>query len=528
MRRTVRIVAMGSGFRLAVLAGALGLMAGAPSGSRAAEPADTAKVGVGRFVVPKHQGFTLGDGGDGPRRTARPAIYHVEQVQGAALRLKPEGSGPSGWVAADQVVPVEEAVAFFTKAIEAKPRDPFLYAMRAKILLEEGDDLEQALADCDQAIRLDPKAGSVYGNRAAIWSAQREFDKAIADDTEAIRLDPKDSAAYRDRGAAWVAQQEFDKAVADLTQAIRLDPQDADAFGIRGSMWSSKREHDKAIADYSEVIRLDPKNPDAYIARGVVRIEKGEADNAITDFNTVARLVPQAPIVYQVRGTAWRSKQEYDKAIADFSEAIRLDPENPGAYFARGLTWQDKKASDKAIGDFDKVIRLDPRNAQAYFVRGAAWSYQKDYDKAIADFNRAIRFDPKHAAAYSSRGFAWSRKKDFDKAIADFDQAVQLDRENPDGHNGCAWLRATCPDAKYRDGKKAVEAATKACELTGWKEPGLLDTLAAAYAEAGDFAAAVKWQTQAIEQETDKNEKADYGTRLKLYREKRPFRDAEP
>ena len=86
--------------------------------------------------------------------------------------------------------------------------------------------------------------------------------------------------------------------------------------------------------------------------------------------------------------------------------------------------------------------------------------------------------------------------------------------------NGRAWFRATCPVATYRDGAQAVAAATRACELTGWKEPGLLDTLAAAYAESGDFDSAVKWQAKAIELETDAKEKAEFGARLKLYKDK--------
>ncbi len=107
--------------------------------------------------------------------------------------------------------------------------------------------------------------------------------------------------------------------------------------------------------------------------------------------------------------------------------------------------------------------------------------------------------------------------RQYDNAVADLDQALKIEPNNPDALNGRAWFRATCPVAKYRDGAQAVAAATKACEVTGNKEPGLLDTLAAAYAESGDFVSAMKWEIKAIELETDAKEKAEYGERLKLY-----------
>ena len=90
--------------------------------------------------------------------------------------------------------------------------------------------------------------------------------------------------------------------------------------------------------------------------------------------------------------------------------------------------------------------------------------------------------------------------------------------------NGRAWLRATCPDETYRDGAKAIEDATKACELTGWNDLYCLDTLAAAFAEAGQFDKAVECQEKAIELAPD-DEKEDLGTRHKLYQERQPYRD---
>ncbi len=93
--------------------------------------------------------------------------------------------------------------------------------------------------------------------------------------------------------------------------------------------------------------------------------------------------------------------------------------------------------------------------------------------------------------------------------------------------NTIAWQRATSEDENYRDGELAVEAATRACELTGWGRDSMLDTLAAAYAETGDFEAAVKWQLNAIQLLQDESEKDDYESRLKLYQQKKPYRQPE-
>ena len=98
----------------------------------------------------------------------------------------------------------------------------------------------------------------------------------------------------------------------------------------------------------------------------------------------------------------------------------------------------------------------------------------------------------------SNRGYAWSLKKEYDKAIADYNEAIRLDPKNVASYNPLAWLLAACPDAKRRDGKRAIEIGTRACELGEWKNASHIDTLGVAYAEAGEFDKAVEWQEKAI------------------------------
>jgi hypothetical protein len=84
---------------------------------------------------------------------------------------------------------------------------------------------------------------------------------------------------------------------------------------------------------------------------------------------------------------------------------------------------------------------------------------------------------------------------------------------------------ATCPDARYRDGKLAVAAATRAAELTNWKDRNVLETLAAAYAEAGDFASAVHWQQRARERFVAMGFSPNFNQdRLALYQASKPLR----
>ena len=181
----------------------------------------------------------------------------------------------------------------------------------------------------------------------------------------------------------------------------------------------------------------------------------------------------------------------------------------------RGWIWAtDVIPLDKAIDFFSGELRSTPNNTPAYHWRGLVWREKGDLEKARADEVMSIY----------SRGMAGLASRDYAKALADFDASIALDPQFVLGYNDRAWLRATCPDVKFRDGKIALESATKACEITGWKNPGYLDTLAAAHAEQGAFAKAVEWQQKAIDAGKDHPERQDFAARLALYRSNKPYR----
>ena len=211
------------------------------------------------------------------------------------------------------------------------------------------------------------------------------------------------------------------------------------------------------------------------------------------------------------------------------TRAVRVDVKNIPAFLRRGDLWFYKREYDKAIADYGEVIRLDPQGVYAYDRRAECWRAKGDDDKVIADLNDLIRLNPTDVTYFDRRGFAWQKKGDYDAAIVDFNQAIRLAPQFAEAYNGRAWLWATCPDARVRDGKRAIESAAKACELTQWKSYAQIDTLAAACAEAGRLRGGGQ---VAVEGDRIAQRRSRQGQlprrRLNLYQAKKPYRESKP
>jgi len=458
----------------------------------------------------------------------------------------------------------DKAAADFTAVIQIDPSDAMGWLSRGYVWAHKNEH-DKAIADFSECIKLEPSEPQPYALRAEQWMAKGEFDRAIADYTRAIEIDHEMAGAYLFRGLAWRMKQDVGKAIADFSEAIRLQPDDFMAYGSRADLHFFTKQYDKAIDDYGRVLELVPNNPPlqagAYLWRGKAWHEKRNFDKAIADYTAVIELTPHNLQAYAMRAMAWDKKKEYDKAIVDYGKlieldmdpmrrrntylqraycfqakkdyekaiadcdrAIELDSNYILAYTKRAYIFVLKKEYDKAIADCDKLIELDPKDMSAYMYRAYCFKEEKDYDKAIADYGKWIELDPKQRGAYTSRAHCFKAKKDYGKALADYDNAISLSPEYASAYNSRAWLLAVCPDPKYRDGKRAVESGTKACELTKWEKANYIGTLAAAYAEAGNFEKAVEFQAKAIEAATGGFDKEGAQERLDLYKAKKPYR----
>ena len=219
------------------------------------------------------------------------------------------------------------------------------------------------------------------------------------------------------------------------------------------------------------------------------------------------------------------NKKEWDQAIASCDEAIQLIPDDADAYFVRGFLKGAKSDNKGALADDDRAIALDPKIVRAYVNRSIVRESMGNYDGAIADATHAIELDPNNIDAYIYRGAAKWLRRDREGALADYNRAMAIDPNNSGVWNQFAWVEATSTDASLRNGSKAVEDATKACELTGFKDPSLTDTLACAYAEIGDWEHALSWEQKSLDATNDAVLRKEIQKHLDLFKQGKPYRE---
>jgi tetratricopeptide (TPR) repeat protein len=184
-----------------------------------------------------------------------------------------------------------------------------------------------------------------FTDRGNAYRNKGELDKAVADYNQALRLDPNYASAYYNRGGVYRTMRNFDAAIADFRAAIRLDERPArQKYGQEHSEGHVLMDREALANDYG--------------GRGNAYNDKGDLDSALADYGRAIDIFPNSAWWHRSRGNLYYNKRDYDHAIADYNQAIRLGPNDAVALYWRGKAKQfngDKPGGDADIAAAKKI-----------------------------------------------------------------------------------------------------------------------------------------------------------------------------
>jgi tetratricopeptide (TPR) repeat protein len=259
------------------------------------------------------------------------------------------------------------------------------------------------------------------------------------------------------------------------------------------------------LSKLNSAIAAQPNNSFPYFARARIYQLQGNREAAQRDFaraieiqTAMVERYPTNPNVWLARAQTYVYAGRLEPAAADLSRAVDLEPDAAGYRMWRAEVYAGLGEQEKALADCNDAIRLARGDAIAWSERGWVRAAAGHDQIAIADLSRAIKLDPQDTLTFARRGFVYGMAGNYPQARADFDQAIRLDGNNPVGYAALAWLMATAPKARFRDGSSALAYARHAIHLPDGEQPWVLATLAAAQAETGNYSQAVKSQERGI------------------------------
>jgi tetratricopeptide (TPR) repeat protein len=265
------------------------------------------------------------------------------------------------------------------------------------------------------------------------------------------------------------------------------------ALNRRGELRADAGRDRDAMLDFEDAIHTDPSRWRAVHNRGVLLAQQGQFAAAFDDFNRTLELNPKFAKAYSNRAALYTQAGDLAAALDDYRQAITFDPDLAVAHKGRGRVCHMVGNFEESLQHYDAAALLAPSDGHIALGRADLLTDMGRYAAAIDGYQQTIAIDPSHAAAYRS----------------------------------LAWVQATCPDESFRNAEQAVANAEMAMQLAGQEDDVTLDTLAAAQANAGNFAAAQATQARAI-QLTNAEDRSLYEERLSLYQSNQPFRLDSP
>jgi len=400
------------------------------------------------------------------------------------------------------------------RLVKQQPSDEDTRTLRRKGLSGAGWFLVLAIAAALAWVTV--RRNQDYQNPETIW---RSVVAAV----------PDNPTGYHYLGNAFIGQGKIDKAIAQYQQALKLRPDYVHAVYNLGNAYLQQGQTERAIDYYRRTLGLRSDYAMAYFNLGLIFESQGQYDEAIGHFLKAIESKKDYPEAYYNLADVLLRLGKYAEAIGYYKRAIQYKSNFDDAHSNLGTVLATLGRFDEAIEHYRRAIQIKGGFPERYFNLGYALQLKGDIEEAMKQYRRALQLDNDFFRARQNLAYLLSLKGKFNEAIEHYRQVLQ---EQPDWlkpNNDLAWILATCPDEKVRDPKEAVRLAERAAELAEHKNAVVLDTLAAAYAAAGEFAKAIETCQKGLELAVEgKNEvlAEQIGQRLKLYGQSKSYGEA--
>jgi tetratricopeptide (TPR) repeat protein len=341
---------------------------------------------------------------------------------------------------------IDQALADLNTAISVNPNAQAAFFWRGQVYRRKGD-VDRAIEDFTRAI---VQAGQIdrasYLARAQLFTAKGDYARAIADFDRLLSVTPDDKTIQQQRQSAVAMQTELAKiregqpAVPSQGTAIVSLPSQAPSSGTappsaaqaieQGKQLLAQRRYPEAIARFNQVLAADPRNEAALRFRAVSLFGLSRFAESKTDMDTLIKLKPNDAQLLATRAMTSLGLRQVDQATVDVNRAIAIDPNNAAAYLGRGMANRMTGKVQEAIADLDRSIALNPKDSSAFTERGQAYMSLKQIDKGVVDFDQAIVLNQANDMARAARGLALLLKGSKAEGLVDIKNALDRNPNN--------------------------------------------------------------------------------------------------
>ena len=299
----------------------------------------------------------------------------------------------------------------------------------------------------------------------------------------------------------WRQTAEYHNLFTLYTATLQKNPRCWMAHYNLGIVLSEQGEADQAIDHYVQAVALRPDYAEAHYNLGRLLVEQGQLDNAIAHYERAAAINPADAEAQNNLGVTLFGIGRADDAIAHYYKALEIRPDYAEASCNLANALIAKGDFEGAIARYKACLAAIPDQEEAQYNLASALLRKGRADEAIVEYQKVLQMHPESADAHANLGSAFLTKARIRDAMAEYTEALQISPENLAALSNLAWLLATSPDPTLRNGSEAVRLAERADSASSRsdKHPTVLRILAAAYAEAGQFAEAKTTAQHALE-----------------------------